>query len=225
MIKKVLLTGLLTLFFGTFAMQAQDVYLSETSTNDAILIQAGQNATLSNAKRTPNKFAVAPLLAYNGNKLGAGLRFSYDFTDVLRFCLDGNYYFYTTPTRRFLTITQTGEKGTEAWGRMFDVNPNLNFVYGNGNFHFYVIAGLYFSIGYSQIINELDGLDGSQGVYINKQYYYYKEKLDYGVGIGINGGCGIEFQITDGFRLFFDQQLSLGLMTAWMAKLGGAFCF
>ena len=169
MVKKLLLVGLLTFFWGMASTKAQDAFLSETNTNDVVLIQAGQNATLSTANRTPNRFAVAPQLAYNGNKLGAGLRFSYDFTDILRFSLDGDYYFYTTPTRRFRTITQSGEIGTEAWGRMIDVNPNLNFVFGNGDFHFYVIAGVFFSIGYSQVINTLDSFDDSQGVSINNQ--------------------------------------------------------
>ena len=197
MIKKVLLTGLLTLFFGTFAMQAQDVYLSETNTNDAVLIQAEQNATLSNAKRTPNKFAVALQVPYNGNKLGAGLRFSYDFTDILRFCLDGDFYFYTA-------------KGGYS-GRIMDLNPNLNLVFGNGDFHFYLITGIYFAIGNSLLLDDLTDLSGDENPTT--------------LGLGINAGFGIEYQITDSFRAFFEQQASLGLMTSWMPKLGCAFCF
>jgi opacity protein-like surface antigen len=197
MIKKVLLAGLLTLVLGMPSMKAQDAYLSENNTNDAILIQAGQSATLSTANRTPNKFAVAPQLAYNGNKLGAGLRLSYDFTDALRFTIDGDYYFYTA------------KGGYE--GRVMDLNPNLNFVFGNSDFHFYLITGIYFSIGQSMLLDNLTDLSGDEDPTT--------------LGLGFNVGCGIEYQITENIRAFFEQQACLGLMSSWMPKLGCAFCF
>ena len=195
--KKVLFAGLLALTLGISTIKAQDVYLSENNTNDAILIQAGQSTTLSTVNRTPNKFAVAPQLAYNGNKLGAGLRLSYDFTDALRFTLDGDYYFYTA-------------KGGYA-GRLMDLNPNLNFVFGNGDFHFYMITGIYFSIGHSMLLDDLTDLSGDENPTT--------------VGLGFNVGCGIEYQITESIRAFFEQQACLGLMSSWMPKLGCAFCF
>lgn len=196
MIKKVLIAGLLTLVLGMPSMKAQDAYLSENNTNDAILIQAGQSATLSTANRTPNKFAVAPQLAYNGHKLGAGLRLSYDFTDILRFTLDGNYYFYQS-------------KGGYYSGRIWDINPNLNFVFGNGDFHFYAIAGLYLSYGRSLLFDVA----------------YEGEEYDPEPGFGINIGFGLEYQINDNYRVFIDNQVGLGIMTSWMPKLGCAFCF
>ena len=197
MVNKLLLVGLLTFVFGMTSTKAQDSYLSETNTNDVVLIQAGQNATLSTANRTSKKFAVAPQLAYNGNKLGAGLRLSYDFTDALRFSLDGDYYFYTA-------------KGGYA-GRLMDLNPNLNFVFGNGDFHFYMITGIYFSIGYSMLLDDLTDLSGDENPMT--------------VGLGFNVGCGIEYQITENIRAFFEQQACLGLMSSWMPKMGCAFCF
>lgn len=195
MIKKVLLVGLLTIAFGMPALKAQDAYLSRNNRNDAVLIQAEQNATLSTANRTPKKLAVAPQLAYNGNKLGAGLRLSYDFTDMLRFTVDGDIYFHTR---------KGGFKG-----RIMDLNPNVNLVFGNGDFHFYLIAGVYFAIGKSLALEELSGESDDD---------------EYALGLGFNAGFGIEYQITDNFRVFFDQQASLGLVSSWMPKLGCAIC-
>lgn len=230
MIKHVLLTGLLTIALGMPTMKAQDSYLSETNANDVVLIRANQNAASSTFNKTANKFAVALQVPYNGYKLGAGLRFSYDFTDILRFTMDGNYYFYNAPSRRFRTINQSGEKGKAAWGRQFDMNFNLNFVFGNGDFHFFVIAGVYVPFGYSKLDAVLDGTIGEEhtgdmGITIDNKYYYYKDKLRYVVGIGANVGCGVEYQITDKYRVFLDQQISIGVMSCWMAKIGGAYCF
>ena len=45
------------------------------------------------------------------------------------------------------------------------------------------------------------------------------------VGLGFNVGCGIEYQITEKIRAFFEQQACLGLMSSWMPKMGCAFCF
>lgn len=196
MIKKVLLVGLLTIAFGMPTLKAQDAYLSENNTSDAVLIQQEKNATSSTFNRTPNKFAIAPQVAYNGNKLGAGLRLSYDFTDALRFTLDGDYYLYTA-------------KGGNS-GRIMDLNPNLNFVFGDGDFHFYIITGIYFAIGQSMLLDELTNLSGDENFTT--------------LGLGFNLGCGIEYQINESIRVFFEQEAALGLMSSWMPKLGCAFC-
>ena len=178
------------------------------------------------AQNSSNRFAFSAQLPFNYNKIGIGMRFSYNFTDILRFSLDGDYYFYTRPGRTFNTITNAGVKDKMGWGRMVDVNPNLNFVFGEKNFHFYLITGVYFSYGYRELTNGLVGLAGGGNyVVIDNEYYYKKESLVPSLGIGFNGGCGIEFQTTDNLRLFFEQQLSLGLMTSWMAKLGASYCF
>lgn len=211
MIKKILLAGLLTLALGMPTMKA------------------GQTAFSANQNRTSKRFAVAFQVPYNANKLGAGLRFSYDFTDILRFTVDGDYYFYNATNRRFRTITASGEKGIAYWGRQFDVNFNLNFVFGNGDFHFYVIAGVCVPIGYPKveaILNDISDDSGTHyGTTIDGKYYYYKEKLQFEAGIAGNVGCGVEYQITEEFRVFLEQQASLGVMSTWMPKLGCAFCF
>ena len=178
------------------------------------------------AQNSSNRFAFSLQMPYNINKMGVGMRFSYNFTDILRFSLDGDYFFYTKPSRTFNTITEAGVKGKMGWGKMVDANPNLNFVFGKDDFHFYVITGVYFSYGYREFTNGLVGLAGGGNyVVIDNVYYYKKEQLVPSLGIGFNGGCGIEFQTSNSFRLFFEQQLSLGLMTSWMAKMGASFCF
>lgn len=171
--KRLLLTGLLALILGGSTLQAQ------------------QTTTTSTPKRTPNKFAVAFQMPYNGNKLGAGLRFSYDFTDLLRFSVDADGYFYTV-------------KGGFI-GRVMDLNPNLNFIFGNGDFHFYLIAGAYFTMGHSIFLE----------VVTNSM----------GFGLGLNAGFGMEYQITESIRVFLEQQASLGLISSWMPKVGCAYCF
>lgn len=195
MIKRILLAGLLTLALGMPYMKAQDSYLPETNTNDAVQIQPVLNATSSTFNRTPNKFAIAPQVAYNGNKLGAGLRLSYDFTDALRFTLDGDYYFYRA-------------KGAYK-GRIADMNANLNFVFGNGDFHFYLITGVYLSYGYSLLLDAA----------------YSGEEYDPEAGIGLNIGPCVEYQLNEQIRVFLEAPASLGVMSSFMPKLGCAFCF
>ena len=186
-------------------------------------MMAGNHKTVSNNR----KAAFSLQLPYNFYKLGIGARFAYDFTDALRFTLDGDYYYYNNPARRFHTINSAGETGTMGWGKIWDVNPNLNFVYGENDFHFYLIFGIYFSYGYKESANTIVNIleDGGNAEEINHETYYYKDKLISSVGVGLNGGCGIEFQVSDSFRWFFEQHLSLGLMTSWMAKLGISYCF
>ena len=224
MTKKLLATAMMMVFCIT-GMMAQDASLTENRLDGFSPMQTSSYGSAATLYQNANRFAFSLQLPYNYNKMGIGMRFAYNFTDVLRFSLDGDYYFYASPLRTFNVITNTGEKGTMGWGKLMDVNTNLNFVYGEHDFHFYVITGLYFSYGYRELMNDLSSIEGNNTVIINHVTYYYKDKLIPSIGLGINGGCGIEYQITDGFRMFFEQQLSLGLMTSWMAKLGASFCF
>lgn len=240
------ITGLALI--GIPKTKAQDCF-DAINLQEEVLIESSifANQSLKYHKRgRSNDFAIGVHLAYNPNKFGAGFRFSYNFTDILRFAFDGDYYFHTNELRKFNVITLAGEKGEKYWGRLFDFNPNLNFVFGDGNFHFYLIGGLYFCYGYHEganALNELtsydiysDGVSYTVDAEGNKWYdtyvemkngdiYYIDEKLVPGIGVGVNAGCGVEFQVTDELRLNFEQQLSLGLMTSWMAKLGVAYCF
>ena len=196
MIKKVLLAGILTLALGMPSMKAQDSYLSEAKTNDAVLAQPELNKASSTFNRTPKKFAVALQVPYNTHKLGVGARLSYDFTDVLRFTLDGDYYFFQA-------------KGGYYKGRIADLNANLNFVFGNGDSHFYPIAGVYLSYGYSLLLDVA----------------YNGEEYDPEAGIGLNIGCGVEYQFNEQLRVFLEAPVSIGVMSSFMPKIGCAFCF
>lgn len=171
MIKRLLLTGLLAFVLGMPLMNAQEID-NEPPTR----------------RRTPNKFALGFQVPSNILKLGAGLRFSYDASEVVRLSLDGNYYFSTLGNYN---------------RRLLDVNPNVNLVFGAGDFHFYVIMGLYFVIGTPWLL-PIDQMI---------------------LGFGLNTGFGVEYQFTDHFRAFLDQQASLGLVSSWMPKLGIAYCF
>jgi len=46
------------------------------------------------------------------------------------------------------------------------------------------------------------------------------------IGLSLNGGCGIEWQITPNFRWNFEQSLNIGLpsLTTWMLRTGVAYC-
>ena len=215
MIKRVLLAGLLTLILGIPTMNAQDSYLSN---DKMVLIQTEQDVTSSSIKTEKNKLAVALQVPYNINKLGIGVRFSYDFTDILRFSFDGNYYYFSSASS-FHKINSMGDiVGKSMWGRTFDFNANLNFVFGDKNFHFYLITGLYLSNGYPERQSLLYD--------IAPDYHHaYADEVFREWGFGVNLGCGIEYQINDSYRVFLDQQLAIGLQMSWMPKVGVAFCF
>lgn len=233
MIKRLLLTGLLAFVIGMPATNAQD---TENSSNNTEQVQERTKRYISKRTKDEKRFAVSLQMPFNTNKMGTGVGFSCYFTDVLRLSIDGNYYFYQWG-RRFNTIDNSGLKGHDSWGRRFDVNTNLNFVFGRRNFHFYIITGFYFSMGYSKTASDSGGIisdynstvwdddSGATGEYINHTYYYYREKLPWGVGLGFNAGCGIEYQIHKNFRMYLDQHWALGLQSAWMCKLGVSYCF
>ena len=230
MIKKLLLASLFA-FVVMPTVNAQESYLSENRTNDTVQVQEKTKRSISKHTMDERRFAVS-IQIVNANKMGVGVKFSYDFTDILRFSIDGNYYFYQWG-RRFNTITEAGVKGHDSWGRRFDINPNLNFVFGRKNFHFYVITGFYFSMGNSKTGSVLEDIgsviwddeSSAPGVYIDREYYYYKEKLPIAIGFGFNAGCGIEYQINKSCRIYLDQHWAIGFQSAWMGELGFSYCF
>ncbi len=229
---------MLLFFSGISVANAQDEYVPPVQNRLSLNEKSYSiNQSLEHSRRS-NDFAIGFNLAYNPYKLGAGVSFSYNFTDMLRFSLGGDYYFHTSSEREFKTITSSGIKDVKYWGRVFDINPNLNIVFGDGDFHFYLIGGLYLCSGYHETANVLsDSFDlnyttdayGNEWhdtyVIMDGEIYYFEEELIYAIGLGINAGCGIEYQLSDQLRLGVEQQLSLGLMTSWMAKLGIAYCF
>lgn len=223
------MTGLMLLFLGIPSLKAQDAYIAENKTLDMMLAPATPAPTPFDAP----KHAFAIQMPFNGNKFGLGLRYSYDFTKICRFSLDCSYYFYTAPERKFKTITRSGVKGEKPWGRTFDFNPNVNFVFGNGNFHFYMITGFYISFGYSELdaaVHEVSEIFGEGFIWQDPdtgEEYYYEDRLDdlSDAGFGVNLGFGIEVQATERIRWFLEQHLALGLMTSFMPMMGLSICF
>ena len=200
MFKRLLLTGLLTIILCLPTIQAQTKSTRE------------------------NRHAFTLQMPFNNNKVGVGLKYSYDFTKILRFNLESNYYFGLGDNRKFNTITTSGEKGYNYWGRHFDFDVNLNFVFGDGNFHFYLITGLYVSVGYKEAHQ---AINGQPGITLGNTFYYYKDEVEkvYGVGLGVNLGFGIEYQISEKIRVSLDQQLAAGGLISWMARVGVSYCF
>lgn len=240
MTKKLLGLIICVFFAGSLSSNAQDMYRPETN-NMELISTPTSFSEKSLAYRRPrwgrndNKFAIGLSMPFNTARLGVGLSFQYNFTRVLRFYLGGEYFFHAAADRHFKTITPSGETGDEYYGWHWSVNPNLNFVFGDGNFHFYLITGLYFAYGYSEVVNALSELSSDLSYWssgadkdymiINGEVHYKTDKLTPMVGLGVNLGFGIEYQFTDEFRMFLDQRLSLGLMTTWVASFGAAYCF
>lgn len=224
MTKKLLIAAFIMLFLGIPAVNAQEH---------------------TNVYKVP-KHAVSVQMPINPRKMGIGARFSYNFTSILRFTVDADWYCITFPKGRMKTITRDLTKtGTTPWGRQFDINANANLVFGDGNFNFYLIVGFYSSMGYSKTGKLVKDLytslvsNGSDDYYDTEDYdgniyydeegnsYIYTDRVSkyYSQGIGINAGFGAELQTSERSRFFIEQQVSLGLMTAWMPKLGWSYCF
>lgn len=188
------------------------------------LLIAGMSFNVASAQ-DKNKLSLGLQGAFNFNKTGVGARFGYDFTDILRFTVDGTYY--STANETLDVYQGTKLTNTLNKGRLWDANVNLNFVFGEKNFHFYLISGLGFTYGYKF------GLVFDREIYDN-----YGNVVAYGIteddvwecqriGVSLNGGFGIEWQITPAFRWNLEQTLNIGLpsLSTWMCKTGVAYCF
>ena len=174
-----------------------------------------------NVQAQDNKHSIGVQGAFNFNKTGVGIRYGYNFTDVLRFAFDGTYYTTSNETMNVYhgeTVTETINNG-----RIWDFNANLNFVYGDHNFHFYIIAGLGFTSGYK--FKSLTNI----GHYVDGQTWIYDDDMHRisRIGVSLNGGCGIEWQIIPMLRWNLEQSLNIGLpaLTTWMCKTGLSYCF
>ena len=225
MAKKLLLTALIMLMLGIPAVKAQKADKVYEAPKRAVSVQ----------------------VPVNSKKLGIGARFSYDFTKILRFTVDADWYYASFGKGRMNTITRDlTKKGTTQWGRQFDLNANVNLVFGDGNFKFYLIAGFYGSLGHSKIdkflhemytaitsdtgFDDNDDDDNSDpNIYHDEdgESYVFTDKISkfYTSGIGVNAGFGVEYQLSERNRIFIEQQASIGLMTVWMPKLGWTWCF
>jgi hypothetical protein len=235
MTKKLLFAALIALFLGFSNLQAQNEKNSENS--------GKENIEFKNKKFNVPKHAVSVQMPLNSRKIGIGARYAYQFTDILRFTVDTDWYYYTFPKGRVNTITRDlSTISTANWGRQFDLNANVNLVFGDGNFNFYLIVGFYTSVGHSRIdkfivdmfgaINgdgDVDYDDGIDNIYYDDEgeAYIYTDRIDqfYTYGIGVNAGFGVELQTSERSRFFIEQQAAIGLMMVWMPKLGWSYCF
>ena len=222
MTKKILLVAFIMLLLGMTNVNAQD-----------------------DIKLNVPKHAVSVQLPLSLTKAGIGARFSYDYTENLRFTIDGNYYFYSSIRAQKRTVDRNDltKTGKIAWGRRADLNFNANFKFGKDNFHIYMIAGFYLTVGYSNAkkivgavydlatLGEIqntddDGIDDY--VYGDDGYkYYYTDRLKkmFNFGGGLNVGFGADYQINEHNRVFLEQHAALGSMLGVFVKLGYTWCF
>ena len=227
----------MALFFASNPVSAQDMLaFNEVSTQVGFSEQNTLPSPNTDLRRRygkmksrrgggDNRFGIGLQVPYNFNKIGVGANLTYQFTDILRLYLGADYYLYAINTaRRFNTINNSGKKGESFWGSHLDINPNLNLVFGNGDFHFVVIVGAYFSVG-RHVVDIANMFDNEKYVEIDGEYYYNTDNNPYGIGAGVNVGSGIEYMVGDQLRLSLDQQFSLGTFIHWMMHLGVAYCF
>ena len=222
MAKKLLFTAFIILLLGVSTVNAQE-----------------------KTKLNVPKHAVSVQLPLSLTKAGIGVRFSYDYTNNLRFTIDGNYYFYSSnrATKRTVDRNDLTKTGTIAWGRRADLNFNANFKFGKDNFHIYMIAGFYLTAGYSnakKIVKAVYDLatlgeiqdNGDDGIddymYGDDGYkYFYTDRLKkmFNIGGGLNVGFGADYQINQHSRVFLEQHAALGSMLGVFVKLGYTWCF
>ncbi len=171
-----------------------------------------------------SKRSLGAELDYNFMRLGLGVKYGYNFTDVCRFVLQADYYILSSrPVNE-----EAGSMSSLFWGRWFDIAPSLNFVYGNGDFHFYLITGLSIGFGYNEGLNILSSISEDGAHDENGDGKFQRNELIGNPSFGFRLGCGVEYNISDSFRLYWEQALDLAFpisSTNWMMRLGGAYCF
>ena len=218
MIKKVLLVGLLTIAFGMPALKAQDC-IRENKERAVYLGQNSSDNMSTQMKTDAGKFSIGIQIPHNvmftapkSLKMGIGARFTYDFTKILRISIDADYYllkpdgYFNAYIGMYHFLTKINDLG-EQW----DANFNFNFVFGERDFHIYFLlgGGLTYFVGYDD-------------------WNYSVDKSFLGM---VNLGLGIEYQLNEKFRLYYEPALtvSIGSLSnykqGYMCKLGLSYCF
>ena len=184
---------------GFMASAAEPVKDTKSLTmGSTVSLQSGESSIMNNSlslgrpkyrSNNAGKFSIGGQVDYNLFRFGVGVKFSYDFTDILRFVFQGDYFIFST--------RPINGDGVSCFftGRQFDMSPAMNFVFGKNDFHFYIIAGLAVGWGYSWTLN----------IYaddLNKDGIYDRNELDPNWSFGLRAGVGIEYQITDSFRMY-----------------------
>lgn len=205
-----------------------------------VLIVTIVTAALAQSRAPENPFAVGLSLNTTLNKFGAGARFSYNFTPMVRLVGDINYYPWGPNSTKVFdlgeeshsiigthTIPASTPYSTIYSGRYIDVNTNVNILFGKRNFHFYLIGGLGYVYGIQhttalshQHIAEVTGDTLGSGIDL--------QTLKYAHTIGINLGTGFEYQLKPSWRIYLELQGSVChklILNAATLKLGASFCF
>ena len=184
----------------------------------------------SKAEALNGKFSAGVQFASNWYRNGIAARLDYDFSHCLRLSIDGAYYLTAENTMDI--YERTTKVRTVNDGRLWDCNANLDIMFGKRAFRFYIITGAGFTYGY-RTNGIFDALFGSNIIRDENGEY---------VGIGmteeqiadrtykmmcLNGGCGVQWQVTPKFRWHFEQSLSLGLpfLSTWLCRTGITYCF
>lgn len=198
----------------------------------AILLAGTNFGVVKAQEQEKNKKAIGVQTAFTSKRAGIGIKYGYNFTDMLRFAFESNYYLSSKES--YDVYDESYKKiGKVMDGRLWDFNSNLNFVFGDKNFHFYLIGGIGFAYGhkFSRLTNEFTNEIGS--VYDDKGNYVGYGILEDDVllhkrfGIALNSGCGIEWQITPAIRWHLENTFELALpsLSAWRVKTGLSYCF
>ena len=167
----------------------------------------GLNGVNAQDKQDKKDVSIGVQGAFNPNKTGVGVRLGFDFTEILRFTLDGTYYLTAKKTMDVFqgeTITRTLNQG-----RLWDGNINLNFVFGRNNFHFYLITGLGITYGY-----KFNGLTDALGGFA----YDHTDANGNSIGYGID-----EDHVTEAMLAIFNMLIHEGLETTFFLHEKGSW--
>ena len=171
------------------------------------------------------KFSIGGQVDYNIFRFGVGVKFSYDFTEILRFVFQGDYFIFSCNEGKFVNYTGEAKDRFLFYGRQFDMSPAMNFVFGKNDFHFYIIAGLAVGWGYSLTFNEL-GWDGVED--LNYKGRYDRDELISNWSFGLRAGIGMEYQINDACRVYAELPADLVFPlsnSGAMFRIGASYCF
>ena len=184
----------------------------------------------SEAKAQDGRLSAGVQFASNWYRNGIAARCDYAFSSRWRLSVDGTYYL--TAKNSMDVYEGTTKLRSVNDGRLWDCNADLNIVFGKRSFRFYLITGVGFAYGYR-----------TNGIFdaLFRTNVIRDENGEY-VGIGmteqqiadriykmmsLNGGCGVEWQISPKFRWHLEQFFSLGLpfLSTYLCRTGVVYCF
>ena len=206
MIKKVLLVGLLTIAFGMPALKAQDC-IRENKERAVYLGQNSSDNMSTQMKTDAGKFSIGIQIPHN---IMVGYDNSLKMGIGARFTYDFTKMLRISVDADYYLLKPVDTK-IEDLGEQWDANFNFNFVFGERDFHIYFLVG------------------GGLTYFVDYDNWYYGVDKSF-LGM-VNLGLGIEYQLNEKFRLYYEPALtvsigSLYIYNQWyMCKLGLSYCF